>query len=58
MLTSQLTIGFDVPVNADEVAAILKKHYGSVDVGTGILKNGLSQNCLYVHNKRKKKNVK
>lgn len=58
MQTSQLTIGFEMPVDVAEIAAILKKHYSSVDIGMGIRVNGLSTDCLYVHNKKKKKHVK
>lgn len=58
MRTSQLVIGFEMPVTATEIAALLKQHYGPIDVGTGITENGLATNCLYVHNAKKKKNVK
>jgi uncharacterized protein YejL (UPF0352 family) len=57
MRTSQLVIGFEMPVTATEIAKILEKHYGPIDIGLGIFENGLQTNCLYVHNKRKK-NVK
>jgi hypothetical protein len=54
MRTSQLVIGFEMPVTATEIAKILEKHYGPIDVGQGVLENGLQTNCLYVHNKKKK----
>jgi hypothetical protein len=54
MRTSQLVIGFEMPVTPREIAAILEKHYGPIDVGQGVLENGLQTNCLYVHNKKKK----
>ena len=54
MRTSQLVSGFEMPVTATEIAAILEKHYGPIDVGQGVLENGLQTNCLYVHNKKKK----
>ena len=54
MRTSQLVIGFEMPVTATEIPAILEKHYGPIDVGQGVLENGLQTNCLYVHNKKKK----
>lgn len=54
MRTSQLVIGFEMPVTAAEIAKILEKHYGPIDVGQGVLENGLQTNCLYVHNKKKK----
>jgi hypothetical protein len=54
MRTSQLVIGFEMPITATEIAAILEKHYGPIDVGQGVLENGLQTNCLYVHNKKKK----
>ena len=54
MRTSQLVIGFEMPVTAAEIALILQKHYGPIDVGQGVLENGLQTNCLYVHNKKKK----
>ena len=57
MRTSQLVIGFEMPVSPAEIAMILKKHYGPIDIGTGIMENGLATNCLYIHN-GKKKNVK
>jgi uncharacterized protein YejL (UPF0352 family) len=43
-----------MPITATEIAAILEKHYGPIDVGQGVLENGLQTNCLYVHNKKKK----
>ena len=54
MRTSQLVIGFEMPVTASEIAVILEKHYGPIDIGRGVLENGLQTNCLYVHNKKKK----
>ena len=54
MRTSQLVIGFEMPVTATEIAKILEKHYGPIDVGQAVLENGLQTNCLYVHNKKKK----
>ena len=54
MRTSQLVIGFEMPVTATEIANILEKHYGPIDVGQGVLENGLQTNYLYVHNKKKK----
>lgn len=54
MRTSQLVIGFEMPVTATEIATILEKHYGPIDIGRGVLENGLQTNCLYVHNKKKK----
>jgi hypothetical protein len=51
-------IGFEMPVNIAEIAKILTEHYGPVDVGQGIMENGLNTNCLYVHNAKKKKYVK
>ena len=54
MRTSQLVIGFEMRVTATEIAAILEKHYGRIDIGRGVLENGLQTNCLYVHNKKKK----
>ena len=57
MRTSQLVIGFEMPVTPQEIATLLEKHYGPIDIGLGVHENGLQTNCLYVHNKRKK-NVK
>jgi hypothetical protein len=57
MRTSQLVIGFEMPVTPQEIAILLEKHYGLIDIGLGIHENGLQTNCLYVHN-RKKKHVK
>ena len=54
MRHQQLVIGFEMPVTATEIAKILGKHYGPIDVGRGVLENGLQTNCLYVHNKKKK----
>lgn len=54
MRTSQLVIGFEMPVTALEIATILEKHYGPIDVGQGVFENGLQTNCLYVHNKGKR----
>lgn len=58
MRTSQLMIGFEMPVTVAEIAAILTKHYGPIDIGTGVLGNGLKEDCLYVHNGKKKNNVR
>jgi len=54
MRTSQLVIGFEMPVSPEEVAKILQKHYGPIDVGLGVFENGLQTNYLYAHNKGKK----
>ena len=53
MRTSQLTIGFEMPINPEEIATLLTKHYGPVDIGMGIVENGLPTNCIYFHNKKK-----
>ena len=54
MRTSQLVIGFEMPVTPEEIAALLEKHYGPIDVGLGIFENGLQTNYLYIHNGKKK----
>ena len=58
MRTSQLVIGFEMPITVQELAKLLTEHYGSVDIGQGIMENGLNTNCLYVYNAKKKKHVK
>ena len=58
MRTSQLVIGFEMPITVQELAKLLTEHYGPVDIGQGIMENGLNTNCLYVHNTKKKKHVK
>jgi len=54
MRTSQLVIGFEMPVTPQEIANLLEKHYGPIDIGQGVHINGLQTNCLYVHNRKKK----
>lgn len=54
MRTSQLVIGFEMPVTPQEIATLLEKHYGPIDIGLGIFENGLQTNCLYIHNGKKK----
>jgi len=56
--TSQLVIGFEMPVSPNEIAKLLSEHYGEVDIGLGVHENGLATNCLYVHNSKRRKNVK
>jgi len=51
-------IGFEMPITVQELAKLLTEHYGPVDIGQGIMENGLNTNCLYVHNAKKKKHVK
>ena len=57
MKTNQVTVGFDNAVNINEVAKILAAYYGHIDVGQGILENGLPFGCIHVANKKRKKNV-
>jgi hypothetical protein len=54
MRTSQLVIGFEMPVTPQEIANLLEKHYGPIDIGQGVHVNGLQTNCLYAHNRKKK----
>lgn len=58
MRTGQIVIGFEMPITVQELAKLLIEHYGPVDIGQGIMENGLNTNCLYVHNAKKKKHVK
>ena len=58
MRTSQLVIGFEMPITVQELAKLLTEHYGPVYIGQGIMENGLNTNCLYVYNAKKKKHVK
>jgi len=51
-------IGFEMPVSPNEIAKLLSEHYGEVDIGLGVHENGLATNCLYVHNSKRRKNVK
>jgi len=56
--TSQLVIGFEMPIAPSEIAKLLSVYYGKVDIGLGIQENGLATNCLYVHNTKRRKHAK
>lgn len=53
MRTGQIVIGFEMPVFPADLAAILEKYYGPVEIGKGLLENGLHTNCLYIRNQKK-----
>jgi hypothetical protein len=53
MRTGQIVIGFEMPVFPADLAAILEKYYGPVEVGKGLFENGLQTNCLYIRNQKK-----
>ena len=55
MKTRQITVGFDVEVNPQEIAIVLAQIYGNVVMGEGIPKNGLPFGSIYVANKKRKK---
>ena len=55
MKTRQITVGFDVEVNPQEIAIVLAQIYGNAVVGEGIPKNGLPFGSIYVANKKRKR---
>jgi hypothetical protein len=55
MMTNQVTVGFDVKVNIQEIAKVLEAHFGNTDVGQGVLENGLPFGFIHVANKKRKK---
>jgi hypothetical protein len=54
MRTGQIVIGFEMPVFPADLAAILEKYYGPVEVGKGLFENGLQTNCFVYPQSEKK----
>lgn len=53
MKAHQFTVAFVKAVNITELVKVLKQHYGdSVEVGQGLLHNGVHQDWIVVHNER------
>jgi hypothetical protein len=48
--TWQITVGFDVAVSPEEVAALLATKYRIVQVGQGISQNGIPSKYIHVQN--------
>ena len=53
MLTRQITVAFETPIDTHRLAEVLKLLYGDVVVGTGIINNGIPENYIFVENKAK-----
>jgi len=53
----QITIGFDKAVHVETIVKILKTYFNDVEVGQGIVVNGLPEHSIYVHNKEGKTRV-
>ena len=53
MLTRQITVAFETPVDTHRLAEVLRLLYGDVVVGSGIINNGIPENYILVENKAK-----
>lgn len=55
MISFQFTVAFHNPVSVQELERILKQVYGpeNVEVGLGLLVNGIPNNCLVVSNEQR-----
>lgn len=53
MLTRQITVAFETPIDTHRLAEVLKLLYGDAVVGTGIINNGIPENYILVENKDK-----
>jgi hypothetical protein len=51
MLTRQITVAFETPVDTHRLAEVLRLLYGDVVVGSGILNNGIPENYILVENR-------
>lgn len=52
MISKQFTVAFNKAISVRELYEILAKHYGEVEVGQGILVNGLPNDWIVVSNER------
>lgn len=55
MSSTQFTVAFHIPVDVAELYRILAQHYGekNIEIGAGILVNGLPQDWIVVSNERR-----
>jgi hypothetical protein len=53
MLTRQITVAFETPVDTHRLAEVLRLLYGDVVVGSGIINNGIPENYILVENRTK-----
>lgn len=55
MRTTQFTVAFHIPVDVAELYRILAQHYGkdNIEVGAGVLVNGIPQDWIVVANERR-----
>lgn len=57
MISFQFTVAFHNPVSIQELKQILEQTYGpgTIEVGQGMLVNGIPNNCLVVSNERQQR---
>ena len=55
MRAIQVTVAFHQPALVQELAEVLRRHYGDVEVGEGMLVNGLPVDWIVVSNDRPKR---
>lgn len=55
MKSTQFTVAFHIPVDVQELIRILAQQYGlqNIEVGAGILVNGIPQDWIVVANERR-----
>jgi hypothetical protein len=57
MIRTQFTVAFHTPVSVQELYEILARHYGlqHVELGQGLLVNGLPQDWIVIANERQRR---
>jgi hypothetical protein len=55
MISTQFTVAFHLPISVQELYDILARHYGMphVELGQGVLVNGLPQDWIVIANERR-----
>lgn len=57
MIRTQFTVAFHHPVSVQELYEVLVRHYGipDVELGQGLLVNGLPQDWIVIANERQRR---
>jgi hypothetical protein len=57
MIRTQFTVAFHTPISVQELYEVLAQHYGlqHVELGQGLLVNGLPQDWIVIANERQRR---